>query len=207
MHRVSELVGRPVVTNDGGERVGKTSDLLVSPDGTAVVGLVVSSGVLGGEKGVVPFRDVRSLGGDVIVANGREPVLDGESWHAKEVETIRSSTLLRKHVVTDDGRAIGPLKDVCVEEDSGRIGAYEVGESEFAGLIRHHRLIEGVGEVIIGPDLIIIPAAAVADPAESGAGTTGPINDPRSGPPNEPVPRTGPTRVDPVPGQPVEPRT
>ena len=157
MHRVSQLVGKPIVTSESGEHVGKTTDLLISQDGSHIVGFVVSGGILGSEKGVLPYDQVHSLGGDVIVANGVEPVLDRNDWRARHVEAIRSSDFTHKRVVSTDGVSMGQLKDLCVDEPTGRIGGYEIAQSRFLGLGHRCQIVEPSGDVVIGKDVLLIP--------------------------------------------------
>jgi uncharacterized protein YrrD len=164
MRRVSELVGKTVVTSDTGEDVGRAADILVSDDGARVVGVVITHGVLANEKGVLPFDQVQSLGRDVIVAKGEPPVLDAHQWADEGVATIRSSSFRHKRIVTSDGRELGEVTDLCVDERSGDVTGYEVSESGFGGLVQRHRVIERSGNAVIGRDVVIVDAVGGPEP-------------------------------------------
>jgi uncharacterized protein YrrD len=207
MRHTNELVGKPIVNGDTGERVGKATDLLVSHDAQQLIGVVVSRGVLGNEKGVLPFEHVRSLGGDVIVADGRQPILDHEQWRRRATETIRSSALAHKRFVTTTGRELGQLSDVCFNEESGRVSGFEVAEAGFAGLVQHHRVIEPAGEVIVGPDLVLVSGVVQAkeEPrGEAGEAPAAPVHSDTSHAPSVPQETASPTTTFPEP--PIEPR-
>jgi uncharacterized protein YrrD len=163
MRRVTELVGKPIVTSDTGKDVGSAADVLVSQDGSRLVGFVITRGTLRGEKGVLPFEQVQSLGRDVIVAKGEPLILDREQWADEGVASIRSSSFVHKRIVTTDGRRLGEVKDLCVDERSGDIAGYEVVESGFAGLVQRRRTVERSGRVVVGPDVVILDADALAE--------------------------------------------
>ena len=52
--RVSEVVGKPIVSADTGEKLGTVADLLVDSAAARVVGLVIRGGLLSAEH-VLPY--------------------------------------------------------------------------------------------------------------------------------------------------------
>ena len=204
MRRSNDMTGKTIVTSESGEQLGKAADLLVSKDGHRIVGVVVSSGMLNSEKGVLPFHDVRSLGGDVIVANGREPLLDHEGWQAQRVETVRSSHLLHKRVVTTDGRDVGRLSELCIDEGSGTITGFEIAEPAFAGLVQHRRVIDASGEIVIGKDLVLV--TSVTDLSNDSHPKPDHTRGRAAVRNTHPVTGPGTPIGNPIPGQPIEPR-
>lgn len=180
MQRASELVGKTVVTADSGEKVGRAADLLVNDGGDHVIGIVIGGGVLASER-VLPFEDVQTLGRDAIVARSQQRVVDAREWHGRHIKASRSSGLKDRRVVTRDGREIGTITDVYVDELTGEVQAYDVADRTFAGLISRRRLLHRSGEVTVGPDAVLISpeAAARLEAAEEDA--LGGVNRP-SGP-------------------------
>lgn len=159
MQRVSQLVGKPIVTADTGEKVGHAADLLVSPAGDRVIGVVVGSGVLGSER-VLPYDDVQALGDDAIVARSQERVMSPAQWQERGADSSRSSSLKDKQVVTTEGRTIGTIKDVCVDERTGEIEGYDLGDRIFGGLISRRRMLPRSGDVTLGRDVVVVSQAA-----------------------------------------------
>jgi uncharacterized protein YrrD len=82
MHRAKDLFGRPVVSADGGERLGEVADVLIDEHRQQVAGLVVRSGWFGGER-VLPFSGVRSLGGDAVIAYSADGLIASREWRAR----------------------------------------------------------------------------------------------------------------------------
>lgn len=161
MRRVSELVGKPIVTLDTGEKVGHAADLLVDSSGDHLVGIVIGGGVLSGER-VLPYDHVQALGEDTIVARTQHGTLGAREWRDHDRDASRSSTLKGRRVVTRDGRQIGTVHDVYIDPDTGHVEGYEVRERVFAGLVSRPRVLPRSGDVTIGPDVVIVSSEAAA---------------------------------------------
>ena len=80
--RVTDVIGRPVVSADSGKKLGTVGDLLLDDAGSEVVGLVVRHGRLRGED-VLPATAVHSLGPDAVVSRNDE-LIDGREWRDRE---------------------------------------------------------------------------------------------------------------------------
>ena len=77
MHRVSEIIGKPIVSAETGDRLGNVSDALLADGGVNVVAIVLGGGLLGKER-VLPFHVIQTLGGDNVLreeAAGRKILL------------------------------------------------------------------------------------------------------------------------------------
>ena len=98
MYRVSEIIGKTVVSAESGDRLGSVSDALVEEGGGRVVGLVLGSGVFAKEH-VMPFHDVQTLGGDAVLARTDAGMLAPREWRKSGVKATRSSDLRGRAVV------------------------------------------------------------------------------------------------------------
>jgi uncharacterized protein YrrD len=161
MQKVSDVIGRSVVSSEGGERIGRVSDVLLDPGSHRVVGLVLSGGVFKSEQ-VLRYADVQTLGRDAVIARGSEGVLDAEEWRRQGVEAFRSSTLTHKRVLTTGGRDLGEIDEVYLDDQSGAVEAFDVRDSTLGGL-RHtrSRLTRGAG-ITIGADAVLVPEEIAA---------------------------------------------
>ena len=170
MRRVSELIGTSVVTSDTGENVGTTVDLLLNRDGSHLIGVVLGRGVLGDEHGVLTFEAVQTLGPDVIVVRPPHPFWDRQQLKARGEHSLRSSTLTHKRVISADGRELGQVKDLCIDERTGELEGYEVIDSVFGALVHQRRIVPRAGDVVVGPDVIIVEASVTgpSEPREKG---------------------------------------
>jgi sporulation protein YlmC with PRC-barrel domain len=100
---VSEIIGKPIVSAETGDRLGSVSDALVEDGGVKVVALVIRSGMLAKDR-VLPFRDIQTLGGDTVLARTDSGVRGPRDWHRAGVKAMRTSELTGKPVVTAGGQ-------------------------------------------------------------------------------------------------------
>ena len=60
MHKVSELVGKSIVSAESGERIGKVADMLLDQQSQRVLAIVIEGGLFSSEH-VLPLSDVQTL--------------------------------------------------------------------------------------------------------------------------------------------------
>jgi uncharacterized protein YrrD len=151
MHRLSELIGRPVVSQDAGATIGEVSDLLV--DGDRVVAIVLAGGIMASEH-VLPFGDVRLLGEDTIIALSATALVGAKQWNRSGAKSQRLSSLRMKQIVTTSGQSLGLVGDVYVD-GSGTVTGYDVETRGFGGLVKRHERLSAAG-VIAGPHALVV---------------------------------------------------
>ncbi len=161
MRLASELIRKSIVTADTGEHLGAAVDLLVSPNGARMIGVVVGGGVLGTERGVLPFAEVQTFGTDVVVVKSPDAIVGRDEWHARGIEAQRFRSVQGKRVFTSAGREVGTIKDLQVDDRTGDVLAFVLG----GGLVHRDREMPRVEAAVIGPDAMIVPATAIPDAA------------------------------------------
>jgi uncharacterized protein YrrD len=167
VHRLSELVGKPVVSADTGQKLGNVSDVLVDDTQLQLTGLVLGGGMLGKDH-VAPFHDIQTLGADVVIVRTASSVMDGRQWRETGTGAIRASSLNGKPVVTASGHRVGAVSDVVVN-DAGAFDGIEVGTSAMGGLRTKRSVVRPSAQLKIGPDVIVIPDDS---PGPGGTGST-----------------------------------
>ena len=163
MHRISEIIGKPIVSAETGDRFGRVSDALLADGEVGVVGLVVSDGLFATEH-VLALRDIQTLGGDTVLVRPQTEMLDAAEWRQSGVKSTRCSAVRGKPVVTASGRRLGQVSDVLINEQTGGSGAIEVTAHDLAGLRTRRSIVRGSEEIRIGPDTVVVPDAAIEDP-------------------------------------------
>jgi uncharacterized protein YrrD len=159
MHKVSELIDKPIVSADSGDRIGKVADVLLDPSSQRVVALVVAGGLLSAEQ-VLPYSDVQTLGTDAVVARTGAGVVGPKEWRQQAVETRRASTLNHTRVLTTSGRAVGEIRDVVLDDD-GAVDAFEVAGSSLRGLLQRRSTLPSAHGVTVGADAVLVPDETV----------------------------------------------
>ena len=155
MQRLGELVGRPVVAQDAGAKIGEVADLLV--DGNRVVAIVLAGGILASEH-VLPFSEVRLLGEDTVIASSATALVSAKQWGQRGVTAQRLSNTRKKPIMTTGGQALGVVGDIYVE-GSGTIAGYDVETRGFGGLIKRHAMLSADG-VTVGPNALVVSKEA-----------------------------------------------
>lgn len=78
--RTSDLIGKPVVSIQGGEKLGTVTDLLL--DEGRLVGLVLRHGWMNQEH-VLPAAAVQTFGTDAVVSRTSE-LIGAKEWRERE---------------------------------------------------------------------------------------------------------------------------
>jgi uncharacterized protein YrrD len=156
VYRLSDMIGKTVVSVDSGEKLGTISDALLEPGEVRLMGLVVGHGMLGKEH-VLPLEDVQTVGRDTVLARTHEHLIDPREWKARDVDTTRTSTLRGRPVVSGAGERLGQVRDLLVDEQTGAFGGLEVESRSFGGLRHHRSVIPSSPIPRIGRDAIVVP--------------------------------------------------
>jgi uncharacterized protein YrrD len=162
MHRVSELVGKPIVSAASGERVGRVSDILLDRGSCRTVGLVLAGGLMSSEH-VLPYGDIQVVGKDAIVARTGDGLMGPKEWRAQGLETERSSSLRNKRVLTSTGRQLGAVNDIYFDEATGVVEALEISGPKMGGLMQRKSVLPQSAGLTIGPDAIVVPEGTVPE--------------------------------------------
>lgn len=156
MHRVSDIVGKPIISAETGDKLGSVSDGLIDNARNELVGLVIGGGVFGKEQ-VLPYADVQTVGGDTVLARAGSGVLSREEWRGQERDHTRSSALKGRPVVTAGGQKVGVVGDILIDEGSGRLDSLEVASADFGGLVTRRALLPRAPDMRIGQDAVVVP--------------------------------------------------
>lgn len=80
--RVTELLGKVVVSANSGEKLGTVSDVLLDDADHHLVGLVVRRGMMKSEH-VLPAAAVQTFGRDTVVSRTAEDLVSAKQWRAR----------------------------------------------------------------------------------------------------------------------------
>jgi uncharacterized protein YrrD len=79
--RVTELMGKAVVSADNGERLGTVTDVLLDEGDHRLVGLVVRRGLMKSEH-VLPAAAVQTFGRDTVVSRTGSDLISAKDWRS-----------------------------------------------------------------------------------------------------------------------------
>jgi uncharacterized protein YrrD len=161
VQRISEIIGKTVVSSETGNKVGSIADGLVDDRPGRVCAFVVRTGTFAQEH-VLPVEEVRSLGGDTVLARSDGGLLTAGEWHQRRSVAIRSSRIKGTPVLTFGGEQVGIISDLMLDDGGGTLDGLEIAAPDFGGLITRRSTIPIPSDLRIGPDAIVIPEAAAA---------------------------------------------
>jgi uncharacterized protein YrrD len=162
MRRISEYLGKPIISADTGEKVGTVADVLVDAHAGRIIGVIVSGGLLTSEQ-VLPYADVQVMGGDAVIVKSHRHMIGAREWREAGSDASRSKTYKDKRVFTTAGRELGAVRDVYVNEQTGVVEAYDVAGLAFTRLVERRSVLPQSAEVTVGPDALIVSEEAARE--------------------------------------------
>jgi sporulation protein YlmC with PRC-barrel domain len=122
---------------------------------------------------VLPFGEVRALGGAAVIAQGTGRPVDAAEWRQSGREGTRLSAVKGRSVVTTAGERIGTVSDIAIDPETGALHAIEIAAPRGAGLMTRRALIQPGAGMRLGPDVVVVAEDASGgdpvpdrDPAE-----------------------------------------
>jgi sporulation protein YlmC with PRC-barrel domain len=149
--KASELTNRPIVSLNGGVKVGEVSDLTL--DATRIQ---VSAVLLKGHDGssVVPYPAVRHIGPDAVTIDNSRIVQAPANRGGSPERRVSSLTGLP--VLNERGIVIGSVDDLEFDEESGRVTALLIHRGGVMGIGGSHEGIAGSSIRGIGPQMVTV---------------------------------------------------
>lgn len=175
MIRAKQLGGRAVVDVDAAEKLGKIDRIILDPESRRVAGFVVSQGSSifnNTEDIVIPASSVHAIGPDAVTIHRGAEVHTAASFDGLP----RVSDIAGRKVVSDQGRLMGTVDDVLIDERDGRIIGYALAgdglDDKLHNLVspggpggegtRGAAFLRADADLRAGKDLIVAPEDAVS---------------------------------------------
>lgn len=172
MIRATELGRRAVVDVDAAEKLGKVDRIVLDPDARRVAGFIVSRGnsfLGGGDPLVLSAETVHAIGPDAITVHRAAAGSAAGDFGGLP----RVSDMIGRKVVSDQGRVLGTVDDVLIDEADGRIIGYALADAQLDDKIKNLVSKDGHDKKPVpylradanlraGKDLIVAPEDALS---------------------------------------------
>jgi sporulation protein YlmC with PRC-barrel domain len=179
MIRASKLKGIGLVDIDRAEKIGEVGEVFIDPEARQVAGFGVRRGqsFLGGDEMLLlPASAVRAIGPDAITVGG--PAVGASEPRLAAMP--RLSQIVGRRVVTTGGRALGPIADVLVEPETGRVAGYAIESGVASGLRslfagptdEPDEYIRADASLRVGRDLVVAPDESLVSRRGAGDGVS-----------------------------------
>ena len=156
MIKIQELIGKPIVTLNRGEIIGKAKDVLIDPSTFEIAALVLpASSMFSKETMVVPRPVIHILGRDVILVKSNEATVRDDTLRGVASLLAVTKQMKGRQIATEKGTKVGILNDILVDDD-GKIVGYDLSRVFIKGPIAESKRIPFRVTRSIGPDLIIV---------------------------------------------------
>lgn len=181
LFRMSELVGRPVVTV-GGEDVAEIKDVVYAGEAGELAGFTLRKrGMLGGPlKTALAYGHVRGLGRDAVIVDHEDVFGDLDDLATSGGD---GQEVIGARVVTDDGTTLGTVVDVVAEATEGRadVVGYEIEASEALRSQQQRVLVPLPDTLAVSGENLVVPASAADFVSNDLTGFGAAVDDFRSG--------------------------
>ena len=170
MRKGSDLIGKPVIGFDTGEKIETISDLIFDQQNNQLLGFLVDEGGWFREAKVLPLQSVQSIGPDAVIIPDRSGVVAAPRVPLMQQILERNNILKGTHIMTTDGRDLGKLADLYFDEKTGIIEGYDVSGGVFADAYSGRAFVPATHTLHIGEDAAFVPpeVAAMMEVQEDG---------------------------------------
>lgn len=124
MRKANELIGKSIVHQASGERLGSVHDLVFEPNASKVAAILVDGGGMFREARVINWSAVTSIG-DVVMVTGDAPVQRVSDAPEVSDEMRQDGPISGTAIVTEAGERIGTVGDLFID-DTGVVRGYEI---------------------------------------------------------------------------------
>jgi len=150
------MKGKPVVSITNGEIIAKIETILINPNTRAVAALsFTQGGLLNRETQLIPAEEVRVWGEDVILVSGPDVFVQKEGLTGYKDYLSVSDQLKDREVVSQEGKRIGILNDVLIDNE-GQLVGYDLSKVFIEGPVADNKRISIEATHALGPDVLVI---------------------------------------------------
>lgn len=165
MRKGHSIIGLNVISQSDGDTLGKVRDLVFDRDSDRLVALVLTDREIMGlvKAHIVPWEEVAVLGPDAVMV--RDHQADVVADQRPEIRRLMDgdSALAGTRLYTTDGRDLGTVTDLYVDESSGRVVGYEVSGGLVADTVSGKRFLPYAEGLKLGEDVALVPPAAAQE--------------------------------------------
>jgi uncharacterized protein YrrD len=156
--KAKQILGMPVVTFDRGTKIYDVQDMILDPQRRQVLALVVMEGSLFHSARAIPFGRISAIGQDAVIVPDGKAVIDvNRDPVLKKLDNEQNVRGLR--VLTDDGRRLGYIEDITLDDKTGEIIGYDVSIGRVFNVTQGVRTLPADIVISTGNRVMYVPAA------------------------------------------------
>ncbi|MBA2363307.1 MAG: PRC-barrel domain-containing protein [Chloroflexia bacterium] len=152
-----DLVGMPIVSFADGEKIGDVKDILFDPEQNRVVALLTSEGGFLSSARAIMWQNLKSVGKDAIIAPDRSVEIKADSDRYLKRIMEEENVLKKTQVYTEDGRDLGEIGDMFINDSTGEVIGYEVSGGLLASSLKGKRFMPAPDTLTVGQHAAFVP--------------------------------------------------
>ena len=118
MRKGSDIVGKPIVTYDTGEKVGRVRDLIFDQERNYLVALLIEEKGFMSDARVLPLPEIQSIGMDAAIVSRADQIVRAKSDPQIAAILARNNIMNGTHIMTVSGQDLGKMVDLYFDEKS-----------------------------------------------------------------------------------------
>jgi uncharacterized protein YrrD len=153
-----DILGKPVVSYQTGERIDTVKDLVFDQNNNQLLGLLLEeAGWLRSAKAVL-LKNVQAIGPDAVIVPSKDSIVNANDIAILENILKHNNILKGTHIMTTDGRDLGTMIDLYFDEQTGSVEGYEVSGGLFADAYSGRSFVPAIQTLKIGEDVAFVPS-------------------------------------------------
>jgi uncharacterized protein YrrD len=169
MRKGSDIVGKPIVAYNTGEKIGRVRDLIFDQERNHLVALLVQESGFMRDAQVLPLVAIQSIGMDAAIVSTADNIIAAKLDAKIAAILDRNNIMNGTHIMTTSGQDLGKMVDLYFDETTGAIEGYEVSGGIFADAYSGRSFVPALQTLQIGEHYAFVPAM-VADLMEEQVG-------------------------------------
>lgn len=158
MRELSSLIGLQVIATSEGKKLGNVAEAYVDLAAGELVCVTLAKTP---ELRVILARDIDVIGTDAIMVSDREKV-HGREDVEEELERGKRVLSSPPTVITDQGKTLGQLGTVQIDEGTGKVIRFEVTGGPLKDVTEGVLALPILDGIVHGDDTVIVPHEVVA---------------------------------------------
>jgi uncharacterized protein YrrD len=158
MRKGKDIVGKPVIAYDTGEKVETIVDLIFDQDDNRLLGFLIDEGGWFSNAKVLPLVGVRAIGLDAVIVHSKDVIVPSSEYASIHKILENNNILNGTRIMTTDGRDLGTLVDFYFDQTTGVVEGYEASGGLFADAYSGRSFVPAPQTLKIGEDVAFVPA-------------------------------------------------
>jgi uncharacterized protein YrrD len=158
MRKGRDIIGKPVVSYDTGEKFDRVQDLIFDQNSNRLLGFLLDEAGWFKDARVLPFAEIQAIGADAAIVSSKNVVVRGSDIQPIATILEHNTILKGTRIMTTDGRDLGTLIDLYFDERTGVIEGYESSGGLFADVYSGRSFVPAPQTLKIGKDVAFVPS-------------------------------------------------